>query len=286
MGLAQIVPGISGGTIALIEGIYEKMIAAIKSINLTFLVYMLKALFDRKKFPKAKQEFLKIDLKFLLPLGIGMIIAFLAAAGAVDFLINNYPAQVYSFFFTLILLSAGIVYGRVKEINIKTFIPGIAGFIFAIVFLGLEEATLSPSLPIIFITGFLAISTMILPGISGSFVVLFLGQYEHMLTALSEIIWPDVLAFLIGGVFSLMAFSRVLNHFLKNYYSHTIFFLSGLMIGGLRLPIEEVMAVDNLLGRPMTLAGSIIAGAVGVIIIAISEYKKRQMDKDTTEISI
>ncbi len=285
MGLADIIPGISGGTVALIEGIYERLISAIKSINLEFILYALETPIDREKWTKAKKRFLDIDFKFLIPLGIGMITAFLAAARGINFLINEFTVQIYSFFFVLILLSAGIIYRRVQEINLKTFIPGIFGFLFAIIFLGLEGGNIPNTLPIIFVTGFLAISTMILPGISGSFVVLFLGQYEYMLNALSSISTHglDVATFILGGIVSLLSFSRVLNHLLKNYYSHTIFFLAGLMLGGLRLPAEKIIGTEGLLNQPLTIITSIIAGAIGVLIIAVAESQREEDGEETIE---
>jgi len=285
MGLADIIPGISGGTVALIEGIYERLISAIKSINLKFIFYTFKTPVDRENWKKAKKHFLDIDFKFLIPLGVGMITAFLSAARGINFLINEFTVQIYSFFFVLILLSAGIIYRRVQEINFKTFIPGILGFLFAIIFLGLEGGNVPHNLPIIFVTGFLAISTMILPGISGSFVVLFLGQYEYMLNALSSMssYAPEIATFVIGGIVSLLSFSRVLNHLLKNYYSHTIFFLAGLMVGGLRLPAEKILGAEGLLNQPITIITSILAGAIGFLIIAVAESQREGKGGETIE---
>ncbi len=242
MGLADIIPGISGGTVALIEGIYERLISAIKSINLQFLFYAFKSPIDRENWTKAKKHFLRIDFKFLIPLGIGMITAFLAAARGINFLINEFTVQIYSFFFVLILLSAGIIYRRVQEINLKTFIPGIFGFLFAIIFLGLEGGNIPNTLPIIFVTGFLAISTMILPGISGSFVVLFLGQYEYMLNVLHNLStkYMRAILFILGAIISLFAFTDLLSYILNKYENITLSFLTGLMLGALRLPGQKI----------------------------------------------
>ncbi len=286
MGLADIVPGVSGGTIALIEGIYERLIYAIKSIDLRFIIYILRTPFNKKYWKKAKQTFLKIDLKFLIPLAIGIVTAFIAASKIIPYLLNHYPAQIYSFFFSLILISASIVYKRVKKINLKTLIPGLIGFSFAFIFIGLENFLLGHSLPIIFITGFLAICAMILPGISGSFIVLFLGQYKFMLNALSSVrtSWMEVGTFLLGALVSLFSFSRLLYYLLEKYYSHTLFFLAGLMVGALRLPFEKVINVPTLFQDPYTLIGVFLSGGAGVILLVGVEKTRKKKDKTEDEI--
>ncbi len=285
MGLADIVPGVSGGTIALIEGIYERLIFAIKSIDLKFILYALRTPFDKEYGKKAKQNFLNIDFRFLIPLALGIVSAFLAAAKVIPYILNNYPAQIYSFFFSLILISAGIVYRRIGNINIKTFIPGIFGFLFAFLFVGLEEYILGHSLLTIFITGFLAICAMVLPGISGSFIVLFLGQYEYMLNALSSIraYSIEVGTFLAGALISLLSFSRFLYYLLERYHSHTLFFLTGLMIGALRLPFQKVISVPELYQDPFTLIGAISAGAAGVILLVTVEIRREKIGDGNKE---
>lgn len=285
MGLADIVPGVSGGTIALIEGIYERLIYSIKSIDLRIILYILGAPFNKEYGGKAKQTFQKIDLRFLIPLAIGIVTAFLIAARFIEYALAEYPAYIFSFFFGLILISAWIVYQRIEKINIKTFIPSLIGFSFAFIFVGLNEFVLGHSLPIIFITGFFAICAMILPGISGSFIVLFLGQYEHMLNALSSIrtSWIDVGTFLAGALISLFSFSRLLYYLLEKYHSHTLFFLSGLMIGALRLPFEKVINVPGILQNPTMLIGALLSGAVGLILLLTVEKRRKKIGKETDE---
>ncbi len=208
MGLADIVPGVSGGTIALISGIYERLIFAIKSINLEFIPLLFLSPLDRKYFEKAKDKFQKIDLAFLLPLGAGIGLAFLAASQVIRPALDDYPAYIYSFFFGLILISAHNVYQKIEKVSIESFTYGVIGTVFATIFVGLEGFSMGHELPVIFLAGFLAVCAMILPGISGSFIVLFLGQYEYMLEVLQSIHNHilEVSVFLTGSVISLLSF--------------------------------------------------------------------------------
>lgn len=275
MGLSDIVPGVSGGTIALIAGIYERLIFAIKSINLRFIPHLLRATLDRRYLKKARRSFSSIDFAFLLPLVAGIGLAFLAASRVIIFVLSNYPAYIYSFFFGLILISAKIVYGRIEEGDFGSFTFGLIGFLFAFVFVGLENVAMAHGLPIIFAAGFLAVCAMLLPGVSGSFMVLFLGQYEYMLNALQSIrtCWVEIGVFLAGGLISLFSFSRVISHFLEKYRARTLFFLSGLMIGALRLPFEKVVSIPGLSQNPLTLLGAILSGLVGVFLLYLTTRK-------------
>lgn len=351
MGLADIVPGVSGGTIALIVGIYERLIFALKSIDLRFIPYLLRSISDGDYYRKAKRTFSSIDLVFLLPLAAGIGIAFLVAARFISFALSDYPMYIFSFFFGLILASAWVVYQRIEKINRKTIVSGVLGFTFAFIFVGLggmflfsveaqgiednlndgvipqelrskfkdESRPLSinsevfkegnkwkikdegevyivkkgdgnlrvfqemghplpklkvfqemgHSLPIIFVTGFIAICAMLLPGISGSFIVLFLGQYEYMLEALSNFssYIAEIVVFISGSILSLLTFSRFISHLLDEYRPHTLFFLSGLMIGALRLPFEKTIAIPAIPQNTWMTAGSLAAGGIGIAVV-------------------
>lgn len=276
MGLSDIVPGVSGGTIALIVGIYERFIFAIKSINFRFVLYIFKSLSDRKYLKKARKSFFSIDFRFLFPLGAGIGSAFIAASFGISHVLHNYPAYIYSFFFGLILISAKIVYDRIEDPSPRGFIFLLIGFVFAFIFVDLEEITANHVLPLIFGAGFLAVCAMMLPGISGSFMVLFLGQYEYMIDALHSIQthWTEIGVFLIGGLTGLLSFSRVISYFLRNYYEYTLLFLTGLMVGALRLPLKEVISAlpDSPESSPV-LFGAILSGAVGVSLLYLITKK-------------
>jgi len=279
MGLADLVPGVSGGTIALILGIYERLILAIKSIDLKFILYAFQGIFNRDYIKKAKQNFLSVDLVFLLPLAGGIATAIFGASRIMVFFRYNYPAFINSFFFGLILISAVLVYFRIEESNLRTFLSGIFGFTFSFLyvyvflFTGVGDVFSTHSLPMVFFSGFLAICAMILPGISGAFILIFLGQYDYMLNALQSISqkWPVVLVFLMGAGVSLLTFSRILSFMLKKYHPETLFFLTGLMIGALGLPFVNVLEAPGVPGDTFVVIGSVLSGLVGVLVLVFLE---------------
>lgn len=251
MGLADIVPGVSGGTIALITGIYERLIQAIESVDL--------------------RKIKKIDYRFLVPLGLGIIVAFLLASKVILFLLNNYQSYIFAFFFGLILASAVMIYKRTAGFNRETVLFLVLGFLFAFFFVGLEPLGMVHTSPMLFVSGFLAICAMLLPGVSGSFLLLFLGQYKYMLAALQNIgsQYIDIAVFLAGAGLSLFSFSRLIGWLLKNQESKTLSFLTGLMVGALRLPVSKITVTLN----PFNTLLILVFGVVGVGIVFLAEEK-------------
>lgn len=225
MGFADIIPGVSGGTIALITGIYERLITAIKNLG-----------FDLKK----------IDFNLFIPLGLGIIIAFLIGAEILPHLLEQYPAYVFAFFFGLIAASIKIVHKKIKRKTVIELLWGSAALFIAYEVVGLEYFQTEPTYWFIFIAGFIAICAMLLPGVSGSFMLLMMGQYRFMLEALRDLKWGYIFVFIAGAVVSLLSVSRVLSYLLKNYKSQTMAFLTGLMLGALRLPFKEVVHVKDI----------------------------------------
>lgn len=273
IGIAQAMPGISGGSIALVVGIYERMIFAIKSINFKFVPYLFMSILNRRYLKKAKDNFLSIDFPFILPLLAGAGLAFLGTIAVIRPILDKYPAHIYSFFFGLILASAGVIYSRIGGSNSKSISFGLVGFLFAFIFVGLGENLLSHSNPIIFLSGLIATCAMILPGVSGAFILLFLGQYRYMINALLSIEahWIEVGAFTFGALLSLFLVSRPLSYALKKYRAPTMFFLTGLMTGALRLPYEKVIGAPAFLGDLPTTFAVILTGALGFFIVVFTE---------------
>ena len=231
MGSADIVPGVSGGTIALITGIYERLISAISSIRFSFLKPLLKANFTDFK-EKLIEE---IDFELFIPLLLGIGIAFISLAKVISYLLDTHTAYTFSFFLGLILASAYILYTKLENFNIKLIIISIIGIILSYIFVGLNPIATNHSLVVIFISGLIAICAMILPGISGSFLLLLLGQYQYMLNALNSRNFIDILVFGIGALIGILGFSKLLNYLLERYESATMAFLIGIMVGTLRL---------------------------------------------------
>lgn len=225
MGGADVVPGVSGGTIAFITGIYERLLDSIKAFDLEAL----KLLLNLQIIPFWK----KIDGRFLLPLFLGIITSFLSLAKLMTFLLANHPIPLWSFFFGLIIISAILVLRAINRWTIGAILAILVGIAIAY-FITAATPAETPDEPwFIFISGAIAICAMILPGISGSFIMLILGKYEFMMAALSNFDWVTMATFALGCIVGLLSFVRGISWLLKNYHNLAIGLLSGFMIGSL-----------------------------------------------------
>ena len=264
MGSADTIPGVSGGTIALITGIYERLIHAISSIKFGFIKPLLKL--DFKGFKNKLLE--EIDFELFIPLILGIGVAILTLSKVITYLLEYHTAYTFSFFFFLILASAYILYTKLDEINIKLIILTIIGIVLSYIFVGLNPIAANHSLIVLFISGLIAICAMILPGISGSFLLLLLGQYEYMLNSLNSLNITEIVVFIAGALIGILGFSKILNYLLENYESATMAFLIGIMVGTLRLPINQV--TSNLTGSWLV---CLILAIIGVVLIIVLEKK-------------
>ncbi len=259
MGLANVVPGVSGGTMALILGIYPRLIHSINTLPLRVPIKLIKG-------EDIKDDIEQIDFRFLVPLALGVIVATLLLARAIGFFLSSYTSATYSFFFGLILASLIVVYRYIDKIGLYEVICGFAGFFFAFFIVGAggiggQHTSLS-----VFLAGVFAIASMILPGISGSFILVFLGEYEYMLSALNSLDLPVIAIFLIGGLIGLFGFAKILEYLLDRAHSATMVFLFGLMFGGLRVPFERAM-ID-----PPSILHVVIPAVVGALMLYVFEY--------------
>ncbi len=266
--LANIIPGVSGGTMALIMGIYERLVHAINDIPLKAPLYLVRG--EREK---VIEEIKGVDYPFLVPLLVGMSVSLIPLAHLMGFLIEAYTAPTYAFFFGLILVSVVVVYNYVEKLDIPNIVAGIGGFIFAFIFVGLSSIQNTHGPVSIFLAGALSVVSMILPGISGSFILVFLHQYQFMLDALTTFDIPVLFIFMSGSVIGLFSFAKFLDYLLTHYESHTMAFLVGLMLGALRVPVEKAFAVDP---SPTEF---ILPAAFGAFIVALLEtyYKSDEL---------
>jgi len=226
MGSANVVPGVSGGTMALLLGIYEELINAIRSLNLNFLRLM-SAL-------KIREAISSVSWPFLLPVGVGVLLATVSLAKALSWLLDTYPVIVWSFFFGLILSSVFAVSRVVKGWNMPTFIAIGLGAVMAYFLFGLMPGA-TPDAPwFIFLSGFLAICAMILPGISGAYILVLLGKYHYILEAINNKDLGVLLILIAGALVGLLSFVRVIGWLLRRYHDLTMAILIGLMLGSLR----------------------------------------------------
>ena len=272
MGSADIVPGVSGGTIALITGIYAHLVEAISNIKFGFIKPLFKA--DFKGFWNKLLE--EIDFKFFIPLVLGIGIAFLTLAKVVTYCMDNYTALTYAFFLGLIISSAVILFRKLNKVNLKNIIFAIIGAILTYIFVSLNPIAANHSLIVIFISGMIAICAMILPGISGSFLLLLLGQYKYMLNALHNLQIADIVVFVVGALIGILGFSKILNYLLKNYEEVTMAFLIGVMLGSLKVPAVEI--VNSVSINFSGLLPCIVVAVIGFALIIVLETRFDYME--------
>ena len=269
MGSADIVPGVSGGTIALITGIYERLISGISRIKFGFLKPLLKG--DISTFKTKLIE--EIDFELFIPLILGIGIAFITLAKVISYLLDTHTAYTFSFFLGLILASAYILYTKLNDFNIKLIIITAIGIILSYIFVGLNPIAANHSLIVLFISGLIAICAMILPGISGSFLLLLLGQYQYMLNALNSRNVVEILVFCAGALIGILGFSKLLNYLLEKYESATMAFLIGIMLGTLRLP---VMKITTTMQGSWLVCIILAVIAFAIIIVLEKKFKKEE----------
>lgn len=225
MGAADVIPGVSGGTIAFITGIYDDFIDSIKAINLknASLLFQKKiALFWKK-----------INGSFLTTLLLGIIISIQSLARIITFLLDRYPIPLWAFFFGLILASSVYILQKISNWNILHFLMLLLGGSIAFSLTVITPMKTPESLWFIFLCGMISISAMILPGISGSFILLILGKYKYILIATKQLNFLILGVFCIGMLVGIMSFSRILSWCLHRYHTLTIALLSGFMLGSL-----------------------------------------------------
>ena len=225
MGAADVVPGVSGGTIAFITGIYEELVHSIKNINFRTISTLWKE--GLPAFWKA------VNGNFLLSLVGGILISVLTLARIIEYLLVNHPVLIWSFFFGLIIGSAIFVARSIEKWNIGTFISLLAGIAIAWIITSFTPAETTEAYWFIFLSGALAICAMILPGISGSFILLLLGKYQFILSALNEGRISIIAVLLTGALTGIIAFSHLLSWLLEKFHHLTIALLAGFMIGSL-----------------------------------------------------
>jgi len=288
MGAADAVPGVSGGTIALITGIYERLIAAITAVTPERIAQVLAAPLPGRR-DDARSAFLAVDGPFLLALGGGVLTAVLVVTRLLHVALESTPVRTFGFFFGLIAASAVVLADQASLDTPGRIGAALVGFLLAFLSAGRAAAAL-PSSPLVTVgVGAVAISAMVLPGISGSLILVILGQYEFLVGRLTafvdgllgllvgggvgRIVDPatTVVAFLVGAVVGLVTVAHAVRWALVRYRYATLAFLVSLVVGGLRAPV--VKAGENLSAGWTTgaLATFGLAAVVGVVAVAVLE---------------
>lgn len=278
MGAANVIPGVSGGTIALISGIYEELIDSLNSL-MSFKTW--KLIIEGKW----KEFWQTIHGSFLLSLAIGVIISIFSLAKVMEYCLHYHPILTWAFFFGLIVASAAVMLKDIKDWKVKDVLITIAGAI-----LGLVVCTLSPTqtpddMWFIFICGAIAICTMILPGISGSFILVILGKYDYIMSAISELNVPVLIVFALGCAIGILAFAKFLHWLLGKWEKETMLMLVGFVIGSLvkvwpwsdkaaLAAAQELRTGTVCTTLDLQIPGAIICCVAGIaVIVAIEVWK-------------
>lgn len=285
MGAADVVPGVSGGTIAFIVGIYEELIDSIKSINAASL----KMLFTGKiaAFWKA------INANFLFSIVGGIAISIFSLAKLITWLLTDHPVLVWSFFFGLVLASTWFVSKDIKKWDWKTILSFIIGAVVAFYITVATPAETPSNLFFIFLCGAIAICAMILPGISGSFILVLLGKYFYIMEAVKTFNIKIILVFICGAAIGITSFSRVLSFALRRFHDITIAVLAGFMLGSLNKvwPWKTVVetyfdshGVEKPLIEVNSMPDHLIGEAVGLMVLGFAiVYFLEKLSAKTTK---
>ena len=233
MGAADVIPGVSGGTIAFIMGIYDKFVASLAAINLEAV-----KLFFSGKF---KDFWKHINGSFLLSLAIGIGVSVISLATVMQTLLSDFPIQTWAFFFGLIVASSIFILRGISGWSLRELLFLAGGIVLGVVICTLSPTQTPDALWFIFLSGAIAICAMILPGISGSFILLILGKYQYILGAVSDLVAGQnvthnilILAvFAIGAVVGILGFSKFLHWILSRWHKQTLIILAGFIIGSL-----------------------------------------------------
>jgi putative membrane protein len=295
MGTADAIPGVSGGTIALITGIYERLITAVTAVSPQRIQRVLAvALAPRSPAARqrAREALIEVDAVFLIALVGGVISAVVAVAGTVEFAVEHYPIPTFGFFLGLIGASAVVLALDVTLEAPVDFAAGALGFLLAFFVSGQAATGLGHALPMIFLAGAIAVSAMILPGISGSLLLLLIGQYTYMIETLSgvraglvavatggaaeSLLRSSTIAgvFVVGALVGLFTVAHAVRYALDRRREATLAFLVMLIVGALRAPVIRIDLALAEAGRGWdgaTLAVVLATALVGALAVLVIE---------------
>ncbi|NQZ85470.1 MAG: DUF368 domain-containing protein [Nanoarchaeales archaeon] len=237
MGVCDLIPGISGGTIAFITGIYERLINAVVNINVKNYFNLV---FSKEK-KERKKLFKELDIMFLIILFSGILFAIVLGSKIVSYLIENFYSYVFAFFTGLILASGLFISKHIKERNNLNKLFGLIGFICGLLLLFFSpNEVINPSKLLLVLSGFLAIFALFLPGISGSFILVMLGMYEYVVELVKNLDLVNLIPFVFGAGVGVVVVSHVVKFLFSKDKCKTLYFLLGLVFGTLFIPIRNI----------------------------------------------
>ncbi len=226
MGVADVIPGVSGGTIAFLMGIYEELVEAVSSFDVQFVRAVLKG--------RLRQALDQTGWKFLTVLFTGILIAVFSLSHLLKWLMSDYPVYVYSFFFGLILTTVFIIAQKIQKGDFAKIAVGMMSAVLMFRLVGMMPIQTPETWWFVFLSGAIAICAWILPGISGAFILLLLGKYEYVITAVSDRNFSVLIIFALGCGIGLLSFIWILRWLLHRHYDLTLSVLAGIVLGSLR----------------------------------------------------
>lgn len=267
MGICDIIPGISGGTIAFITGIYIRLINSIKNINLTNILKLLKSFLKKNK-KEFKKNYQKQDLTFLITIILGILTAIILTSNIIKYLLENYKSLTLAFFLGLIIASSKQILKQIPKHTTKNKSFTIIGFLFGIslFFIQTKQITNPTYLKILF-SGIISVSALFLPGISGSFILMIIGTYDFILNAITQIKQNInyLLTFATGAIFGAIFISQIITYLYKKDKSKTLYTLFGLVLGTLIIPIKQIIINTNI--NILNFSKIIILFLLGILIV-------------------
>ena len=286
MGSADALPGVSGGTVALLLGFYGRLIAAVTALTPGRAVAVLRG-YDSAQRERAREAMLEMDLGFLIPLGVGMVTAVALIAGAVSALASSHPIALFGFFTGLIAASAIVLYRSLAFSSLEHVAAAVAGVTLALLVAANVVQLPGSGAVLIVLSGALAISAMILPGVSGALILILLGQYVFLSSELSAflsgvgrlvggsgsleaVVGPGttVTLFVLGGLIGLVTIARVVRYALDRRREVTLVFLVSLIAGSIPAPLHNVAETHTLTGEVLLLTAAwALVGAVALFAL-------------------
>jgi len=288
MGVCDLIPGISGGTIAFITGIYTRLIDAVKNFS-PKLIYDIFTYPIHKNRDRLKEDIKKLDLLFLLVLMLGIGSALMIGSRIIKFLLTDYFAYTLSFFIGLILASSKIIFNHIQNHNIKNISFGFLGVALGLMLSMLVPLTVTPTLGHVFLGGFFAVSAMFLPGISGAFILLIMGLYEFMINVLNDISSniSYFLLFIAGALSGAFCISRIISFLFKKNKCKTLYVLLGLVIGALSTPLKRILQTASFqISNVFIMVFWLLLGALLVVLVTRRRKtyeRKRELQIDVIE---
>ena len=297
MGAAEVVPGVSGGTIAFISGIYEKLVDSIRQFNPHIVL--------RLKKVGVKAVWREVNAGFLLVLFGGMGVSILLFASGISFMLHNEPVAIWSFFFGLVIASSLVVSREITSVGLDIGLAAGVGIGIGVVITQLVPIDLEPTPIMLFIGGSVAICAWILPGLSGSFILLILGLYGFVIEAIKTLDIVNLAIVGAGSIVGLVSFSQVLARLFSHYKNETLAVLTGFMLGSLgklwpwkntisyqiqpdgsQIPLvqEPIMpgVYTNLTGESADIGLAVACAIAGGVLVLLLDWVARKSDSRTT----